>query len=862
MKGKVELKKKLNSLIQLDKKFTKNKVKKYINVLNRDMLSTIKGKLLAIAIVALGGILFLGAIVLVILGFNNRTYKLTRNMNDIKVEQYDNEALYVQYSNSINTGLLYSIRANLEEMKAISQEARKIAKSKVKEQIIELHNTIDTVIVNLDQIIQLTDERGVYEGQGKFQEYVKEKDQIISELTGIVEDSYWLDGTLSHAKDCGNSSVQVDGTTYNYLKFNGKLPNKGTREQLMVRIGGQAIDFKREVYINNISFSKGDQVVTLDLNEWLKENAYWGSGSISGEIELVEFNNVPSIKMVTNMQAARGMWEGASAYIGISSIDLSQYDSIQYDCYYSGEPYDYLGVGYSLNGKYGFQYAFSETITSLYSYTQQVATGDINWNSDSSYVMQLQKAIDDKLAEIETNLSKYIMNPDELNRYLDMIKAKQKVYSEIKEYDEKLLTLKASNIALEDQLLVDIETINAQIEHQMHLARFLMIVVILVIIILVMGIVWNMTNLVSKSIQKGVDEFEAMLHEMANGNLAARTEVKSKDEFGKFAIVLNNFADKLAITLGSIQELVNEVGDRNSSIAISIRQIINGEEGSKKGILQLKQLFHEVTNETSTQSQNTEEVIAFIQGISANNEHLLQSIIVAKEDSIKTLDKVNVGQKSINTLMGEIGNINQSVAHVSSEVAELVENAENIGSILEAIKDLSSQTDLLSLNTSIEANKAGESGKGFGVVASEIKKLAEQTRDEADKINQIIDEINANINKVEEANKAVEENIQETLNITNNFELIMGEIIQFTGENVDNINAVYRVINEQNEDLQQIYQAVDKINEEAIQIAENTGDTMEISNVISDSLIENLNGIEKVMDVSEKLKDDMAYFKI
>ncbi|MBP3887004.1 MAG: methyl-accepting chemotaxis protein [Cellulosilyticum sp.] len=796
------------------------------------------------------------------LGVNNRNYKLTRNINNIKVKQYDNETLHVQYSNSISTDLLYKIKSNLEEMKVIGKEAKKLAKSKAKDQIEELSNTVDEVLVNLEQIIHLTDERGAYGEQGKLKEYVEDSDEIVSQFTAIVDDSFWLDGSMLPVINYVKDSVQVDGQTYNYAIVDEALPNKGTREQLILRFGAQAIDFSRDVYINNISFVKGENVFKLDLNEWLKEHSYWASGQTIGDVSLVEFNGIPSVKVTSNFTASKDAWEEISIYIQVNDINLSEYDRIQYDFYYSGEPYDYLSVGYSLNGKYGFQFAFNDTISNLNTYTQQVAKGDVNWNSGSSWVMELQQYIDDKLIEIEENLHKYIPNPEERKSYLDIVHNKQEIFNSIKVYDEQLLTLKATNSLLEDKLLADIEVINEQIEKQMNSARFFMMVIILIIILIVMAVVWIMTKLISNKIQTGVDGFEEMLNEMAKGNLTARAKLKSKDEFGQFARVINNFADKLSITLRNIQELVNEVGDKNSDMASSIQQIINGEEGSSQGIIQLKKLFNEVTSETSTQSQNTEEVMALVQGMTDNNEHLLQSITIAKEDSSKTLNKVHTGRESINTLTDEMDNINKSVTHASKEVGLLVENAGNIGKILEAIKDLSSQTDLLSLNASIEASKAGESGKGFGVVATEIKKLAEQTRKEAEKINEIITEINSSIDKVQGANKEVELNIQETLNITSNFEGIMNEIIHFTEGNAQNINVVHRVINEQNGDLQHIYQAVNKINEEAIQIAEHTGDTMEISNSISDSLIENLDGVEKVMDVSIKLKEDMAYFQI
>ena len=292
----------------------------------------------------------------------------------------------------------------------------------------------------------------------------------------------------------------------------------------------------------------------------------------------------------------------------------------------------------------------------------------------------------------------------------------------------------------------EIDKISATMQNDANAntTNFIIIAVVVLIISLIVAMLYS-----KFSITKPLNELilRATNLSSGDGDLTRKLEVVGKDEIAKASEAINKFIEKVRVLIAEAKDISNE----NSSIANELSstsvQTGRGVENSSK-ILQ-------------SAGKDCAEIQSYMK----------DSIEVAKggkDDLQKALTYVDETLNTISNLSSEIAQTSDIENQMAGKIEQLSRDAEQVKSVLVVINDIADQTNLLALNAAIEAARAGEHGRGFAVVADEVRKLAERTQKSLTEINATINVIVQAINESSEQMSINSKQISELTGVANN----------------------------------------------------------------------------------------------
>lgn len=343
---------------------------------------------------------------------------------------------------------------------------------------------------------------------------------------------------------------------------------------------------------------------------------------------------------------------------------------------------------------------------------------------------------------------------------------------------------------------------------------------------------------------------------IAHGDLTVeKINVRNKDEIGGLAESFNQMAENLC-------QVIRKVSMNSHQVAASAQELTASAELTSKATEYISVTMQEVAISTEKETQSAEETAQTVNEMSLGIQQIANNANIVAITAGDASEKVSVGKKTISTAVQQMDAINRTVNGLSAVIQQLGGYSNQITQIIDVITDISSQTNLLSLNAAIEAARAGEEGRGFAVVANEVRKLAEQSANSAQQISELISVIQRETKNAVQAMEVTTEEVAAGIGVINHAGDTFNQI-------EDSISEVTKQIQEVSSAVQQMAASSEQMVQAMLTIAESSEHVSVSIQGVSASTEEQLASMEEITasaaslsNMAEELQDVIEKFKL
>ena len=360
---------------------------------------------------------------------------------------------------------------------------------------------------------------------------------------------------------------------------------------------------------------------------------------------------------------------------------------------------------------------------------------------------------------------------------------------------------------------------------------------------------------ISRTIANPIKKLKSLMEKGENGDFSGRAEYASKDEVGFLSASFNSMAD-------GIKELVETIGETSQALASSSEELSASSEESSKASEHISETIQELAASSEDQMRLMASSSEGISNVTANTEKISGNAEKVAYTATSTAEASKEGLQNIEEVTAQMNSINTNVGNLAMSIDTLEGRIKEIGEITKAITDISSQTNLLALNAAIEAARAGEQGKGFAVVADEVRKLAEQSAQSAEQITSLIGQIQVDTRVTIQSMSSAKKEVDLGINIVQNAGESFGKIEVSVLDLVRLFEEVFTSLKELKDNTEVINVSVMEVNTMAGEAAANTENVSAATEEQVASMEEIAASSSSLANLAESLQELIRKFKV
>lgn len=375
--------------------------------------------------------------------------------------------------------------------------------------------------------------------------------------------------------------------------------------------------------------------------------------------------------------------------------------------------------------------------------------------------------------------------------------------------------------------------------------------IVTVLIITAMIVAWF-----ARRIAKPINALETAATRIATGDISLnKLEINSNDEIGR----LGHSFEQMTLNL---RTLIQKILGATEQLAASSQELTASSEQSAQAANQVATSITDVSEGVNEQLQAARETTIVVEQMATNINQIAANANKVASDSSKAADKAKNGDAAIERAVIQMNQIEGTVNSSAQVVAKLGERSKEIGQIVDTISGIAGQTNLLALNAAIEAARAGEQGRGFAVVADEVRKLAEQSQEAAKKIGELIGEIQGDTDKAVVAMNDGTREVKTGAEVVNTAGTAFREINVLVNEVSSQVKEISTAMQQLAAGSQQIVNSVKKIDE----LGKNSaGEAQSVSAAAEEQLAsmeEIASSSQALAKLAEDLQTSVAGFRV